>query len=133
LIEQIEQIRNSLSNFAPETLLIASFLGIIIIELILYKTTEIRQARESLYWLTLIVLGITFRWVLQQQDFEQEFLFNKMLLLDGLAMFMKGVVILSAIVMLLHGYLLKKPFAGEYFGALLDGNVGQFINNLFVY
>ena len=124
MTEQLTEIFNSLSNFIPETLLVVSFFGIVIIELILYKTTEIRQVRESLYWLSLILLGVIFYWILDQQNIDNQYLFGKMLLLDGLAMFIKGIVLLSAMVMVLHAYLLKKPFSGEYFIIVIGMTLG---------
>lgn len=111
----------------PENWLFIAFMGLIVVELVLYRKFPERTS-NWLYQLTFAVCVITFFAVLNQWNYQANgFLFREILFLDGKAIFFKALIMLAAMVMLLHAWLLKYRFAGEYFPLLIGMLLGLFL------
>lgn len=111
----------------PENWLFIAFMSLIVVELVLYRKAP-QQVSNWLYPLTFGVFVITFFAILNQWSYQANgFLFREMLFLDGKAIFFKGLIVIAAMVMLLHAWLLKYRFAGEYFPLLIGMLLGLFL------
>jgi NADH-quinone oxidoreductase subunit N len=119
----LNQISESVGIFSPEIFLIFIILGVVVLTM-RWRKVPIEVSNPWFYWLLMGLLGLVFRRMLAQQYLPDQSLFDNMLVLDGLGIFLKSLVLLSAIVMLLHGYLLRWVFPLPFFILFLGLLVG---------
>lgn len=112
---------NSLSYFIPELFLSAAILLIIIIDLILKGDKKIYVA-----WLSAAAMVISLFLIFRQYDLSAASLFEGMIVLDSLAVFIKIIAALSTLVIIFFSL----PSIGgksEYYVLLLIVTVGMFL------
>lgn len=106
----------------PEVFLTAAFLLVVTVDLVWEKN---RQTQNSLYPLTLGVVAVA-GWLVWRQE-GSGFLFGRMLVLDGQAVFFKLLVTLAAAVALAHAWALRYRFPGELHSLLLAMLLGLYL------
>jgi NADH-quinone oxidoreductase subunit N len=133
LPDQLYQTLNSLGLLFPELLLSTSFLGLILIDLLLYqdlKSKQIivknpKQAHHFLMILCMIAVLITIDLTVQQfYNTNDTFLFGRMLILDSKAITFKFLILLTTIFVIGHIYITQKSFVGEFYALLISMVLG---------
>ncbi len=126
--KQLDQLLSSISSFQPELFLSTMFVILIISELIFFKKLTPKDADFWIKTIVFIVLTISFFQIVNQFfDFKEGFLFNKMLFLDLKAIFFKGLIALSSIMLILHSIVLKKQWKGEFYTLLIGAILGLYL------
>jgi len=129
LPDQLNQIFQSFHLFLPELLLSASFLLMILIDLVLYQKLKnkgkIIENNPIILLICVISLVITLNQIAQQfYVINDIFLFGKMLILDSKAILFKFLIVLSTIFVLAHIYVTKKDFIAEFYPILISMVIG---------
>ncbi|MDZ7901000.1 MAG: NADH-quinone oxidoreductase subunit N [Arcicella sp.] len=133
LPEQLSQIPQNLGLLLPELLLSTSFLGLILIDLVLHQdlkkkyqiVKDASQANHFLMILSVIIILITINFTVEQfYDTNDTFLFGRMMILDSKAITFKFLILITAIFVLGHLYVTKKDFVGEFYPLLISMVLG---------
>lgn len=133
LSEQLSNIMGSLAAFVPEVWLFVGFVVVIISDLRWAKFTDNQRVQQWLYILALLILVLSGYTIWNQWNEQPNgFLFGQMLFLDGKAIFFKGLALLAAIVMLLHSWVMRRMWAGEYFSLVIGIVLGLFLLSMAV-
>lgn len=123
LAQQLPQLLQHLAVLTPEVFLTAAFLLVVTVDLVREKSREPNGG--SLYPLTLGLVAVT-GWLVWKEE-GSGFLFGRMLVLDGQAVFFKLLVTLAAAAMLAHAWALRYRFAGELHSLLLALLLGLYL------
>lgn len=133
LPEQLKKILESIDALLPEVLLSASFLLMILIDLVLYHDQRNKQkfvknptqTSAIVFIFCLISVIIVLYKITEQFSITQDsFLFDRMLVLDLKAILFKFLIILSTFFILAHIYVTKKEFVAEFFPLLISMVIG---------
>jgi NADH-quinone oxidoreductase subunit N len=133
LPEILSQILQNLGILFPELLLSTSFLGLILIDLVLHQDLKKKrqivkdafQANHFLMILSVIVILITINSTVEQfYSTNDTFLFGRMMILDSKAITFKFLILITAIFVLGHIYVTKKDFVGEFYPLLISMVLG---------
>jgi NADH-quinone oxidoreductase subunit N len=133
LPEQLSQILQNLGMLLPELLLSTSFLGLILIDLVLHQDLKKKhqivkdnsQANHFLMILSVIIILITINYTVEQfYNTNDTFLFGRMMILDSKAITFKFLILITAIFVLGHIYVTKKSFVGEFYALLISMVLG---------
>jgi NADH-quinone oxidoreductase subunit N len=133
LPEQLSQILQNLGMVLPELLLSTSFLGLILIDLVLHQDLKKKhqivkdnsQANHFLMILSVIIILITINYTVEQfYNTNDTFLFGRMMILDSKAITFKFLILITAIFVLGHIYVTKKSFVGEFYALLISMVLG---------
>ncbi len=127
MLEQLDHIIASLSNFTPEVWLMVAFVALISWDLVSPEVPE--EGRGGFFhFLTFLVFTILGLFVYHQwQTQAPGALFNQMLLLDGKALFFKALITFSALIAVLHSWVTKRRWSGEFFAILVGMVFGLFL------
>jgi NADH-quinone oxidoreductase subunit N len=133
LPEQLSQILQNLGLLLPELLLSTSFLGLILIDLVLHQdlkkkhqiVKDASQANHFLMILSVIIILITLNFTVEQfYDTNDSFLFGRMMILDSKAITFKFLILITTIFVLGHIYVTEKSFVGEFYALLISMVLG---------
>jgi NADH-quinone oxidoreductase subunit N len=133
LPEQLSQILQNLGILLPELLLSTSFLGLILIDLVLHQDLKKKrqivkdnlQANHFLMILSVIIILITLNFTVEQfYNTNDSFLFGRMLILDSKAITFKFLILITTIFVLGHIYVTEKSFVGEFYALLISMLLG---------
>ena len=133
LPDQLAQIIQNLGIFLPELLLSTSFLGIILIDLVLHQdlrkkhqiVKDASQANHFLMILSIIIVLVTINLTVEQfYNTNDSFLFGRMMILDSKAITFKFLILITTIFVLSHIYVTKKNFVGEFYALLISMVLG---------
>ncbi len=117
----------SLASFTPEVWLIVAFVALISWDLI---TPEVQEEGRGgfFHFLTFLVFAVLGLFVYHQwQTQSPGALFHQMLMLDGKALFFKALITLSALIAILHSWVMKRRWSGEFFSILIGMVFGLFL------
>jgi NADH-quinone oxidoreductase subunit N len=141
LPDQLYQTLNSLGLFSPELLLSTSFLGLILIDLLLHQDLKgkqnfvknPKQVHHFLMILCMIAILITIDLTVQQfYNTNDTFLFGRMLILDSKAITFKFLILLTTIFVIGHIYVTQKSFVGEFYALLISMVLGLILMTMSV-
>lgn len=133
LPEQLSQILQNLGLMLPELLLSTSFLGLILIDLLLHQDLKKKhqivkdslQSNHFLMIITVIIVLISINLTVEQfYNTNDTFLFGRMLILDSKAITFKFLILITTIFVLGHIYVNKKSFVGEFYALLISMVLG---------
>lgn len=127
MLEQLDHIIASLARFTPEVWLMAAFVALISWDLV---TTEVNEEGRGgfFHFLTFLVFIILGLFVYHQWQTQSPGpLFNQMLVLDGKALFFKALITFSALIAVLHSWVMKRRWSGEFFSILVGMVFGLFL------
>jgi NADH-quinone oxidoreductase subunit N len=133
LPEQLSQILQNLGLLLPELLLSTSFLGLILIDLVLHQdlkkkhqiVKDASQANHFLMILSVIIILITLNFTVEQfYNTNDSFLFGRMMILDSKAITFKFLILITTIFVLGHIYVTEKSFVGEFYALLISMVLG---------
>ena len=133
LPEQLSQILQNLGLMLPELLLSASFLGLILIDLLLHQDLKKKhqivkdslQSNHFLMIVTVIIILISINLTVEQfYNTNDTLLFGRMLILDSKAITFKFLILITTIFVLGHIYVNKKNFVGEFYALLISMVLG---------
>ncbi len=121
----LNQLKESIGLFAPESVLIATFLLALILDLIFRKSRTITGIVTAIGF---IVTGIC----LAGQTGDTAFIFSRMLVVDPFALFFKFVILISGLIVVLMSFLSKELYEGaegigEYFTLITGMTIGMFL------
>lgn len=122
LAQQLPQLLRHAAALTPEVFLTAAFLVVVTVDLVREKQ---REPNGSLYPLTLGLVVVA-GWLVWREE-GRGFLFGRMLLLDGQAVFFKLLVTLAAAAALAHAWVVRYRFAGELHSLLLAMLLGLYL------
>ena len=129
LSEQLSQIIQNLGLILPELLLSTSFLGLILIDLLLHQDLKkkhivVKDSLQSQHFLmiltTIVVLFAINLTVEQFYNTNDTFIFTKMMILDSKAITFKFLILITTIFVLGHLYVTEKVYVGEFYALLLS-------------
>jgi len=141
LPDQLYQTLNSLGLLLPELLLSTSFLGLILIDLLLHQDLKgkqnfvknPKQVHHFLMILCMIAILITIDLTVQQfYNTNDTFLFGRMLILDSKAITFKFLILLTTIFVIGHIYVTQKSFVGEFYALLISMVLGLILMTMSV-
>jgi NADH-quinone oxidoreductase subunit N len=133
LAKQLSQILQNIGFLLPELLLSTSFLGLILIDLVLHQDLKKKrqivkdtfQANHFLMILSVIIILTTINFTVEQfYNTNDTFLFGKMMILDSKAITFKFLILITAMFVLGHIYVTKKDFVGEFYPLLMSMILG---------
>ena len=133
LPEQLSQILQNLGLLLPELLLSTSFLGLILIDLVLHQdlkkkhqiVKDASQANHFLMILSVIIMLIALNFTVEQfYNTNDSFLFGRMMILDSKAITFKFLILITTIFVLGHIYVTEKIFVGEFYALLISMVLG---------
>ncbi len=121
----LDQLKDSIGLFLPETVLIATFLLSLILDLIFRKSRTLTGIVTAIGF---VVAGIC----LIGQTGETAFIFSRMLVVDPFALFFKFVILLSGLIVVLMSFFSKELYettegVGEYFTLITGMTIGMFL------
>jgi len=130
LSQQLTQLLAHFGVLGPEVLVAVAFLLVVTADLIWGKTPEGKTGLNTFTALLLVAAGGLIAWQLQGET--GGFLFGKLLLLDGQALFFKLLVTLAALVTVGHVRAMNYRVAGEFYALLLAMLLGLYLMTMAV-
>jgi NADH-quinone oxidoreductase subunit N len=130
LQDKILEITGSFGLFVPELFLALAFLAIILFDLI-----SPSSVLRSDFWHGLCLAILAWALVLvfiQIKIGQSSFLFSGMLFLDTKALFFKVLILATSLVWLLHSWLSKRTWPGEFFALVLAITFGLLVMTMAV-
>ncbi len=130
LSQQLTQLLAHFGVLGPEVFVALAFLLVVTADLIWGKTPDAATGLNSLTAVLLLVAG----WLVTRQLLGETggFLFGKLLLLDGQALFFKLLVTLAALITVGHVRVMKYRVAGEFYALLLALLLGLYLMTMAV-
>ncbi|MFT4030875.1 MAG: NADH-quinone oxidoreductase subunit N [Siphonobacter sp.] len=125
MLEQLHRILISFSGFSPEAGLVFAFAGLILADLVIPESDSKSDLFHLLTCIAFVLIGMLVYRQWQYQPFG--FLFDQMLLLDGKSLFFKSLILLTAFIAILHSWVTKRRWAGEFFALLTGMTLGLFL------